>query len=60
MNRLIVFLKDCKAELLKVSWPNRDEVVAATTAVLIMVAIISLFLYVVDMGLSKVVGSLIY
>lgn len=43
------FIQECKAELEKVQWPTREEVVSSTVVVLITVAIFSTFLSLSDM-----------
>jgi preprotein translocase subunit SecE len=47
MNAMI-FLKECKAELEKVTWPTKDEVVKSTGVVLVTVFVFSLFIFVTD------------
>ncbi len=54
--KLIQFMKEVKLELKKVSWPGRREVINSTVVVLIATAIITGFLYLVDLGLSRLVG----
>jgi preprotein translocase subunit SecE len=51
----IQFLREVKAELKKVTWPSRKQTLGSTVVVLIVVAIISLFLGVVDMGLQGLI-----
>lgn len=51
----IQFLREVKAELKKVTWPSRKQTLGSTVVVLVVVAIISLFLGVVDMGLSSLI-----
>jgi preprotein translocase subunit SecE len=46
---LIDLLIDTQAELGKVSWPNREQLTRSTTAVLVSVVLIGLFLLVVDL-----------
>ncbi len=55
-NRIRNFLKEVKIELKKVSFPGRDEVLGSTKVVIITVLIISMFLGLVDSGLSKLVS----
>ncbi len=50
------FLKEVKIELKKVAFPNRDEVIGSTKVVIITVLIISFFLGIVDISLSKFVA----
>ena len=51
----IQFLREAKAELKKVTWPSRKQTLGSTMVVLVVVVIISLFLGVVDMGLSSLI-----
>ncbi len=55
-NKIRNFLKEVKIELKKVVFPTREEVIGSTKVVIITVLIISLFLGLVDLGLSKLVG----
>jgi preprotein translocase subunit SecE len=50
--RFVRFLSDVRSELTRVTWPTRSEVVATTIVVIIVSAIIGLYLYLVDIGLS--------
>jgi preprotein translocase subunit SecE len=52
---LVQYFQDSKVELKKVTWPSRKETMGLTWVVLIFVIIISLFLGVADLGLSKLV-----
>ena len=54
-NRVTEFFKEVKVEIKKVIYPTRDELVGSTWVVIITVLVISLFLGIVDMGLSKLV-----
>jgi len=47
------FIADVRAEFRKVTWPTRDQTIKQTGVVLVLVAIISVFLGVVDLGLSE-------
>jgi preprotein translocase subunit SecE len=53
--RVKQFLKDSKTELRKVTWPTSKQTLASTSVVIIVVVIISVFLGVVDFGLSKII-----
>jgi preprotein translocase subunit SecE len=48
MKKVIQFFKESYAELRKVTWPTRDEVVASTRVVLISVALIAAALGLAD------------
>lgn len=49
------YLKDSKGEMKKVTWPSRKATIGLTWVVLVVVLIISLYLGVVDLGLSKLI-----
>ncbi|HPL63972.1 MAG: preprotein translocase subunit SecE [Syntrophales bacterium] len=49
------FLIEVRAELRKVTWPNWKGTVASTSVVLVVVLIVSLFLGIVDFGLTKLI-----
>ena len=53
------YFEDAKTELGKVSWPTRKEVKATSIAVLILVVMMSIFLGLVDLLLSKIVGAIL-
>ena len=59
IKKIIQFIKEVKNELKKVTWPGRKEVINSTIVVLIATAIITIFLYLVDVGLSRLVGIII-
>ena len=48
MKKIIQFFKESYAELRKVIWPTREEVVSSTKVVLVSVAIIAVALWLVD------------
>lgn len=56
------FFKDTAAELKKVIWPNRQQVITNTAAVIGMVFVISIVIWLFDLplaaGFQKVIGSL--
>ncbi len=52
---LKVFFEEAQVELKKITWPTRKETVTTCVAVMILVVVMSLFLGLVDLGLSKVV-----
>jgi preprotein translocase subunit SecE len=59
MERLSTFLKDVRVESRKVTWPSREELQEATMVVLVTVLIISMFIFVVDLGVNRVVTLLL-
>jgi preprotein translocase subunit SecE len=50
---------DVRSEFRKVTWPQRKEAVAGTIGVIIIVAIITLVLGLVDAGLNELVKQVI-
>jgi len=56
IKRIKDFLREVKIEIKKVVFPTKDELIGSTWVVIIVVLIISLFLGIVDLGLSKIIG----
>jgi preprotein translocase subunit SecE len=59
IDKSIQFLREVKVELKKVTWPSRKQTMGSTVVVLVIVAIISLFLGLVDAGLSGLIRSVL-
>jgi preprotein translocase subunit SecE len=55
-NKVKEFFKEVKIEIKKVVFPSRDELIGSTWVVIITVLVISMFLGLVDLGLSRLVG----
>lgn len=53
MGKVVKFFQESYAELKKVVWPSKDEVIASTKVVVVSVVIISLALGLVDWVLLK-------
>jgi preprotein translocase subunit SecE len=49
------FLREVKVELKKVTWPSRKQTIGSTAVVIALVMLISLFLGVVDFGISSLI-----
>jgi len=56
LNKVKGFFREVKVETKKVIFPSKDELIGSTWVVIVTVIIISIFLGVVDLGLSKLVG----
>lgn len=56
--RMGKFLREARAELRKVTWPNRKELITYTTVVIVATAIAAVFLGVVDLVFSQLIGFL--
>jgi preprotein translocase subunit SecE len=48
MEKAISFLKEAKAELLKVSWPTREQLIRNTVAVVVVSIAVAIFLGALD------------
>ncbi|MBI4607986.1 MAG: preprotein translocase subunit SecE [Candidatus Rokubacteria bacterium] len=54
LTRIREFFREVSAEFRKVVWPGRFQIVNSTAVVLVVVVMIALFLFFVDIGLSRV------
>ena len=52
------FLRDCRAEFGKISWPGRKELVESTWAVAAMILLLSVFVLVCDQVVTGVIRFL--
>lgn len=57
--RFAAYVEDSKAELRKVTWPTLKETRSATFVVLGFVAVMALLLGLVDLGLSKLIQTVL-
>jgi preprotein translocase subunit SecE len=55
--RRFTFVSDTVAELKKVVWPTREEVIRLTTMVLIICLVLALFLASIDYGFSRILSA---
>lgn len=55
----VVYLRQVKSEMKKVSWPTRKETTVSSIAVFIMVAISSLFLFFADQVIAFIVRMIL-
>lgn len=56
---LTKFIRDVRAEMRKVTWPNRKELFAYTAVVFVSVALAAFLIWVVDIALGQVLGLII-
>ena len=59
LDKLKNFFKEVKTEAKKVNYPSKDDLLGSTRVVIITVVIVSVFLGIVDLTLSKIVKLLI-
>ncbi|GAB6271117.1 MAG: preprotein translocase subunit SecE [Smithellaceae bacterium] len=55
MDKAVQFLTQAKAELKKVTWPTRKQTLASTGVVMVIVAVMALYLGIIDLILAKLV-----
>ena len=55
----IRFVGECAAELRKVDWPGQKQLFSATTAVLVAVAVVGVYLWAADEALSRLVRNVL-
>ena len=55
IQRAMIFLREVRVELKKVTWPTRKQTAGSTVVVIILVFILAAFLGLVDISLSKLV-----
>ncbi len=59
MNKIFQFFLGAKAELAKVSWPNRKELIRYTILVVVISLLVAMFLGLLDMLFSYLVENFI-
>jgi len=58
LSKPINFLKEVRSELNKVSWSTKKELLASTRLVIVVTALMTVFIGVVDLGLSKFLSAI--
>lgn len=53
------YIRDVRVEMSKVSWPSRTELRQSTMVVIVMVILVSIFIGVVDRGLTYAFEALV-
>jgi len=56
LNKVKEFFKEVKTEVKKVVFPTKEELIGSTWVVIITVFVISIFLGIIDLSLSKIVA----
>jgi preprotein translocase subunit SecE len=59
LDKIKKFLKEVKFELTKVTWTTRQELIYSTIIVIVVSIILSVFIGVVDLGLSNLASMLL-
>jgi len=58
-NAIVKFYDETVGELRKVNWPTRQEATNLTTIVLIVIAVMAIFLGVLDIAFSRIFALLL-
>ncbi len=58
MEKITKFLKEVRAELRKVTWPTKDELIGSTIVTIVVSLIVAIFIGIVDRILSIGVRSI--
>ena len=53
MNGLVQYFKDARAELGRVTWPSREQVIEGTQAVLVFVVALTVVIYLYDLQIGR-------
>ena len=59
MKKIFTFLKESKAELKKVNWPSKEEVLTSTRIVIISILVVAGVIALIDYVIKTVVFSII-
>lgn len=55
IKKIPVFLKQVQEELKKVNWSSRQELMAAVRIVIVVMSLLTGYIFAVDIGLSKLI-----
>lgn len=58
MEKITKFLKEVVAELRKVTWPSKDELIGSTIVTIVVSLIVAIFIGIVDRILTLVVHTI--
>jgi len=59
MQRLVKYFRDVVAEMKMVTWPTRDEILAATVLVVVFAIVMALVVAGIDVVIERVIGLVI-
>lgn len=57
--KIVNFVNDVRAEMQKVTWPTRDELMESTRIVIVVSIIIAAFAWVVDLAVSEALKAIL-
>ncbi|KUK67553.1 preprotein translocase subunit SecE [Mesotoga sp.] len=53
------FLSEVRGEVKKVTWPNREQMISSTGAVIVILIVVGAFLALLDVIFTNAIGSLL-
>jgi preprotein translocase subunit SecE len=56
LRRIQQFFREVMVEFRKVNWPSQPMIVNSTAVVLVVTCVLAVFLWLVDLGLARIVG----
>ena len=59
LDNVVTFLKEAYAELQKVTWLSRKEVIGSTMVIIVLIMIISVFVAFIDFVFLKLIGMIL-
>ena len=59
MKKIFAFLKESRAELKKVNWPSKEEVLTSTRIVIISILVVAAVIALIDYVIKTVVFAII-
>ena len=58
-NRLVRWWRETIGEIKKVTWPTKEDALRMTKIVVVVIVIMALFLGLIDLGFSELIGLII-
>ncbi len=55
IERIVNYLKGVRAEVARVTWPTRDEIISLTALILLLVVIVTIYIW----GVDGIIGTLL-
>ncbi|MDD5194735.1 MAG: preprotein translocase subunit SecE [Candidatus Omnitrophica bacterium] len=59
LKKIPQFFKEVKEELKKVNWTTRKELMGAAVVVVVVSAILTAYIFAIDMGLAKLMKTIV-
>ncbi len=59
VEKLRKFFREIKAEIKKIHWPNREELLGATGVVIVILAVTGIYFFILDMIFSNAMEALL-